>query len=316
MPPADPVTDLAAAAPLPRPEPGHEGYFAAGGGIDRAAARRADPAALARMRAAPDAGALVFEAGRIACGPSGRPVWQRPDPEALFLGLVRGAPRFAQTASAPPEGTEFIDARAAFPNLDPAEAELLATARALLNWHRTHGFCAACGARSQMTAAGWERLCPACDTRHFPRTDPVVIMLITRGNDTLLGRSPHFPPGMYSCLAGFVEPGETLEAAVAREVAEETGIKVGAVRYLASQPWPFPNSLMLAAVGLAQPGPIRLDPAELEDALWLSREETVTLLAGRHATMTAPRPGAIARHLLELWLADRVRSGQDRRRTR
>jgi len=198
----------------------------------------------------------------------------------------------------------FRELRGVMAALTPREAELAATARALLEWHRTHGFCAACGARSEVVQAGWQRQCPACNVQHFPRTDPVVIMLITRGNSVLMGRSPGWPEGMYSLLAGFIEPGETIEAAVRREVMEESGVRVGAVRYLASQPWPFPASLMLGCAGEAETDAIVLDPAELEDALWITREEMVSVMAGTHPRLKPPRRGAIAQFLMANWLAD------------
>jgi NAD+ diphosphatase len=204
-----------------------------------------------------------------------------------------------------PADHRFVDMRALLQALPPAEAALAATARALFNWHRTHRFCAACGAPSDWVLDGWQRKCPACGTSHFPRTDPVVIMLVVRGNRVLLGRSPGWPGGMYSALAGFVEPGETLEAAVRREVAEETGVTVGAVRYVASQPWPWPSSLMLGFLAEAETEAIRRD-AELEDARWLSREEAVAVMAGLHPTVKRPRPGAIAHGLLMDWLAGRI----------
>lgn len=190
--------------------------------------------------------------------------------------------------------------------LDPVAAELMATARALVLWHRSHRFCSACGGRSAPVEAGWRRACPDCGTSHFPRSDPVVIMLVTRGNRLLLGRSAGWPPGMYSLLAGFVEPGETIEAAVRRELREEAGVRVGAVRYLASQPWPFPASLMLGCHAEAESTAITLDPAELEDARWLSREELVQVFAGRHPAVKGARPGAIAHFLIRHWLADRL----------
>ena len=204
-----------------------------------------------------------------------------------------------------PADHRFCDLRARMTGLPGPEASLAATARALFNWHRTHGFCAACGAQSAMAMGGWQRDCPSCGARHFPRTDPVVIMLVLHGNRLLLGRSPGWPEGMYSALAGFVEPGETIEAAVRREVTEETGIGVGAVRYLSSQPWPFPSSLMIGCVGEALDVQITLD-AELDDALWVSREEMVEAFAGVHPRIRAARPGSIARHMIGEWLAGRV----------
>ena len=203
-----------------------------------------------------------------------------------------------------PQGSSFVELRGLLTVLSPRNGELAATARAMLQWHDSHRFCAKCGAPSASVTGGWQRNCPSCHAPHFPRTDPVVIMLITHGNRALLGRSPPWPQGMYSCLAGFVEPGETIEAAVRREVFEETGVRVGAVQYVASQPWPFPSSLMIGCRGVALSEAITLDPNELEDALWVTREEGVSILAGQHPVITAPRRGAIAQYLLQNWLAD------------
>jgi NAD+ diphosphatase len=157
-----------------------------------------------------------------------------------------------------------------------------------------------------VTNAGWQRNCPACTTSHFPRTDPVVIMLVTRGNQLLLGRNAIWPEGMYSLLAGFVEPGETIEAAVRREVFEETGVRCGPVRYLASQPWPFPASLMIGCQAEATTQAITIDPVEIEEALWISREALLEVMAGQHPKIKAPRKGAIAGFLIGKWLADQL----------
>ena len=270
-------------------------------------------------------------------GTAARLVWVAPEspvlrhagPERLWLGRHDGAGRAAADVSdwEPealdraklamfldpteyahpdlPAGQRFVDMRQLLLALPADEAALAGTARALFNWHRTHRFCSACGAASDWVQDGWQRKCPACGASHFPRTDPVVIMLVVRGNRVLLGRSPGWPEGMYSALAGFVEPGETLETAVRREVAEETGIGVGAVRYVSSQPWPWPSSLMLGFVAEAEAGEIRRDD-ELEDALWLTREEAVAVLAGLHPKVRRPRPGAIAHGLLTGWLAGRI----------
>lgn len=203
-----------------------------------------------------------------------------------------------------PAGTAFCELRRMMTHLSPLDAELAATARGALEWHRTHGFCANCGAPTEVGKAGWMRGCAACGRMHFPRTDPVVIMLVTRGDKVLLGRSPAWPEGFFSCLAGFMEPGETMEGAVRREVWEETGVRVGAVSYLASQPWPFPGSLMLGAHGDAISDEIDIDPEEIAEALWLSREELAEVFAGNHPRLLPARDGAIAHFLLRNWLAD------------
>jgi NAD+ diphosphatase len=211
-----------------------------------------------------------------------------------------------QAHPALPSDHRFAELRGVMARLSPTDAELAATGRGLLQWHETHGFCARCGAESRHEAGGWQRRCPACGAHHFPRTDPVVIVLVTRGNRLLVGRSHGWPEGMYSLLAGFVEPGETIEAAVRREVGEETGVRIGAVRYLASQPWPFPASLMLGCAAEAESEAITLDPVELEAALWVSREEMVEVLGGRHPVIRPARRGAIAHHLITAWVADRL----------
>jgi NAD+ diphosphatase len=304
----------------------------AGSGLDRAAMLRGDGARLEALRA--EGRVLPVWRGKPLLTDAGGLGWITAGAAlvagrgTLFLGLDDGMPRFAtdvsdcEPADAAaaggfldtsvqrhpdlPEDHDFGDLRGAMTRLTAREAELAATARAILGWHATHGFCAACGAASQMAEGGWQRLCPSCGMRHFPRTDPVVIMLITRGNRALVGRSPGWPEAMYSCLAGFVEPGETVEAAVRREVAEETGVPVGRVRYLSSQPWPFPSSLMLGCHGVALDDRLTIDPAEIEDALWISREETVEVLADAHPRIRPPRRGAIARQLLRMWVADRM----------
>lgn len=204
----------------------------------------------------------------------------------------------------------FVELRSVLARLSPEDGEIAATAKALLAWHETHRFCAKCGAPSHMVQAGWQRACGVCQAQHFPRTDPVVIMLITHGNNVLLGRSPGWPAGMYSLLAGFMEPGETIETAVRREVFEEAGVRVGAVRYLASQPWPFPASLMIGCAGEAISTDIAHDPVEIEHVLWLTREELADVFAGQNPNISAPRSGSIAAFLMREWLADRVHKRQ------
>lgn len=307
-----------------------------GSGLDRAAELRGDVAALAKMLADPSTRILpiwrgkpaVLEAGGLAAVAPGHPILAEALEAPIFLGRDGDRAWFAADVSAwePDETAEtvgafvdpseqrhpameegvFAELRAVMMSLSPRGAELAATGKAVLGWHVTHRFCSACGTASQMVEAGWQRLCPSCGTRHFPRTDPVVIMLVVRGNRLLVGRSPHWPERMYSLLAGFVEPGETMEAAVRREVFEETRVRVGAVRYLACQPWPFPSSLMLGALGEAESEEITLDPVELDDAMWITREETAEVLRGDHPEIGPPRQGAIARFLIESWLTDRL----------
>ncbi|MEM7641180.1 MAG: NAD(+) diphosphatase [Pseudomonadota bacterium] len=205
-----------------------------------------------------------------------------------------------------PDGAGFHELRQRMLDLTPLEAEIAVTAKGVLEWHRTHGFCPNCGTETQPGKAGWMRGCAGCGRMQFPRTDPVVIMLVTRGDKVLLGRSHGWPEGFFSCLAGFMEPGETLEAAVRREVWEETGVRVGPVRYLSSQPWPFPGSLMLGAQGEAISEDIEIDPEEIAEAVWLSREDLADVFAGLHPSITPAREGAIAHFLLWNWLADRL----------
>jgi NAD+ diphosphatase len=303
-----------------------------GSGLDRRASLRRDVAGLA---AALQAGQVlpVWRGKPLMAGDhpawvrAGHPVLAEAGPP-VFLGIDDGVARFAADLSgwtpATGETVEagffdstvqhhpaiadggFSELRGVMTLLTPREAELVATAKALLHWHRSHGFCAACGAKSEMVQGGWQRTCPECNTQHFPRTDPVVIMLVTRGNSVLLGRSPGWPEGMYSLLAGFIEPGEAIEAAVRREVFEESGIVCGAVSYLASQPWPFPASLMIGARTEALTDKITIDPEELEQALWVTREELVQAFAGNHPTIRPSRNGAIASFILRNWLADRL----------
>ncbi len=186
---------------------------------------------------------------------------------------------------------------------DAATTGLLGEAKSLLYWHARHRFCSVCGHPSALSAAGWRRDCPSCKAMHFPRTDPVVIMLAVDGARCLMGRQPRFNKGMYSALAGFLEPGETIESAVRREIQEEAGIETGRVHYVASQPWPFPSSLMIGCLAEAVTREIVVDRTELEDARWFSRAEVLAMLEGRHPEgFLPPNPVAIAHHLLRAWV--------------
>lgn len=183
-----------------------------------------------------------------------------------------------------------------------ATVGMLGQAKSIMHWHARHRFCANCGAATEMAAAGWRRECRSCKALHFPRTDPVVIMLGVHGDDCLLGRAGRFGKYMYSALAGFLEPGETVEDAVRREIREESGIRIGRVSYLASQPWPFPSSLMIGCVAEALNRDIVIDKTELEDCRWFSRRDVELMLARQHPEgFTAPHPLAIAHHLLRAW---------------
>lgn len=313
-----------------------------GSGLDRAAHLRIDADRLSDLRAHPDAQALIMwrgkpmvtgdDLGRLVLLPMSHGlVTHGPDgliASDVFLGLHNGAPIFAidisdwvpddldpaaiggfvdrteQRHPSVPEDHVFAELRRIMTRLNARDAELAATAKAIIGWHATHRFCAKCGSPSDVSHGGWQRTCPACGAHHFPRTDPVVIMLITHGHSVLMGRSPGWPEGMFSLLAGFVEPGETLEAAVRREVFEEAGVRVGAVSYLASQPWPFPASLMIGCAGEALDRSITIDPAEIEEAVWVSRGEMLSAFAGEHPRLKPARRGAIAHFLLENWLAD------------
>lgn len=311
-----------------------------GSGLDRAGEVRDNAGAIAFLRRAGDARAILYWRGKplikserpaaLARLPMDHPVLAHATEDPILLGREDGAARFAFDISAwepegldasalggfldpseqvhpdLPKGMVFAELRRVMTWLTPRDAELAATGKAVLGWHQSHGFCAKCGAATDIVQAGWQRRCPACGTGHFPRTDPVVIMLITHGNSVLVGRSPGWPAGMYSLLAGFVEPGETLEAAVRREVFEESGVHVGAVSYLSSQPWPFPASLMFGCHGVATSHEINIDPVEIEDALWVSREEMAEAFAGNHPRILPARKGAIAHFLLERWLEDRL----------
>jgi NAD+ diphosphatase len=187
--------------------------------------------------------------------------------------------------------------------LGPEQLSAIAMAKSMVSWHQRHGFCANCGARTAMKEGGWKRDCQSCKAEHFPRTDPVVIMLVTSGERCLLGRQKHFLPGMYSCLAGFVEAAETIEDAVRREILEESGIRSTDVRYYMTQPWPYPSSLMIGCTARATNDDIVVDRTELEDARWFDRAEVALMIARKHPDgLAGPHPFAIAHHLLGRWV--------------
>lgn len=249
-------------------------------------------------------GSVLIEDGAIA--------WRSPSDlgplpnDAIFIALVDEAPIFAvqPDGDTPPAGLEPGDLRRMLREIDVDTAALLAAALGCRNWHRSHQYCGFCGTKTVSADAGWRRDCPGCEKPTFPRTDPVVIMLVTHGDDVLLGRSPGWPDGMYSLLAGFMEPGETIEAAVRRETIEEVNIPCDTVTYVGSQPWPLPGSLMIGCVAQATHRDITIDPAEIEHARWFTRQEIAQAFAGENPDMRAPNQNAIAGVILRNWLAD------------
>ncbi|MEM6850121.1 MAG: NAD(+) diphosphatase [Pseudomonadota bacterium] len=305
--------------------------------LDRCGEYRGDPEWVAARRREPGARVALFAAGRPLAAESddaGRAlavVWATfaeldalsPEPMAVFLGRTPGgtalfaadvteAERAAGQAEDERESRLFKGPGPAFycglrdgaHRIDPADAAHLAQARSMLDWHRRHRFCANCGAPSVPDASGYKRNCPSCGAEHFPRTDPVVIVLPVRAGRILLGRGPHFPPNMYSALAGFVEPGETFEQAAKREVYEEARVRIEAVRYCFSQPWPFPSSLMVGCLADAITDDVELADKELEDAIWVTADEARAALSRRwdQDGLLVPPPSAIANQLIQLWV--------------
>ena len=289
-----------------------------GSSLERAAALRGDEGKIAALLRHERVGAYVIGGEAIVLKAHGA----LPDPlfsvdearalgvarEIVFLGLLHDAPRFgigvdpaAIEALKARADLKFIDLRtiAVQGEVDTVHVPPLAEAKAILGWHARHRFCPNCGAATVVVQAGWRRDCPVCEAEHFPRTDPVVIMLPIKGERCVLGRSPRFPPTMWSCLAGFCEPGESIEEAVRREVAEEVGVTCTQVKYFASQPWPFPSSLMIGCHAAAVGDHIVIDESEIEDARWFDRAELKSMLLRQHPQqLTTPPPIAIAHHII------------------
>jgi NAD+ diphosphatase len=286
--------------------------------LERAAALRGDDAKLAALLKHERAGVYVIGGESIVLKAQGA----APDPlfspdearalgtarETIFLGLLHDAPRFgigidpaAIEALKTRADLKLIDLRtiAVQGEVDTVHVPPLAEAKAILGWHARHRFCPNCSAATVPTQAGWRRDCPVCKAEHFPRTDPVVIMLPIKGDRCVLGRSPRFPPTMWSCLAGFCEPGESIEEAARREIAEEVGVTCARVRYFASQPWPFPSSLMIGCHAEAISDDVVIDESEIEDARWFDRAELKSMLLRQHPLeLSAPPPIAIAHHII------------------
>ncbi len=280
--------------------------------LDRADAVRRNPALVRDLYAHPSAKYILFNELKPILDVSQRQptiLWfshgDLPElQEVVLLGLDDDMPHFAASvANSTSLPGKALETRSAAMQMAHDEAGILAQARSMLSWHENHQYCAKCGATSTSGKGGYVRQCDneACKSEHFPRTDPVAIMLVVDGNRCLLGRQKIFPPHMFSALAGFLEPGETLEDCVRREVWEEAGIRIGAVRYLASQPWPFPSSLMIGCFAEALTQDITIDAEELEDARWFTLDEARASLAGS-GTFSCPPSIAIAHHLIKVWV--------------
>jgi NAD+ diphosphatase len=280
----------------------------AGAGLDRVSWQRDDDAWLDAQRADPAARALVTVGGELALDDDGAPLFVAADAVAPLEGTIAvllglrdtGAPVFAIEAAEAPAGARLGGLRDLVVLLGQSEGATIAYAAAMGNWHRRHRYCANCGNATEVRQAGFQRFCPVCRAHHFPRTDPVVIMLVVDPvtDRVLLGRQAAWPAGRYSALAGFVEPGESLEEAVAREVGEESAVEVDEVVYRSSQPWPFPASLMLGFHCRYAGGEPQRRDEELQDVRWFTRAD----LADGSALL--PPPHAIARRLIDEWLQE------------
>jgi NAD+ diphosphatase len=291
--------------------------------LDRCSDKRDDHAFIEHRRSDPAARYLVFDGDvpllkrgseydpwfvaseTVAFGQPLHSVFLGEESDGSGRFALGFAPGLAPEDPSPGTGHARVDLRSlAMQGLVAAGVlGILGEAKSMIDWHSRHSFCANCGSASRVTAAGWQRICDVCGARHFPRVDPVVIMLVIDGERCLLGRQRHFAPGMYSALAGFVEPGETVEDAVRREVMEEAHVKCAQVFYFASQPWPFPSSLMIGCFAQASDTDIVVDTDELEDARWFSRPEVAAMLAGTHTGgLSTPKPFAIAHHLLRAYV--------------
>jgi len=276
--------------------------------LDHAGLKRTDPGWVGEQLADPEARALLFTGGDLAADDDGQPLIRRAShaarlplkpPGLVFLGREGGAAWFAGTLEpgAAQKGPDFrLSAMQAPPDLTC----VMGRARAILQWHSRRRFCSSCGAENAAADGGLKLVCPSCNMEHFPRVDPSVIMLPYAGDRCALGRQASWPPELYATLAGFMEPGETIEEACAREVMEEIGLPVLATRYVASQPWPFPSSLMIGLMAEIEPGALKPDD-DLEDARWFTREEARALCDGPMARF-APRHFSVSRLLIEAWL--------------
>jgi NAD+ diphosphatase len=294
----------------------------AGNPLDRASDRRARPEWIAEQLASPDSLGVAMWNGRPFVEPTkdgGMQIAYLPaklvaqlsgGPERLlFMGLWKDTAVFAvdledaaDPTTGPLEGLgKFEDLRAVALKLPATEAAIVATAKQMFEWRRRHPHCAVCGQRSEVMDGGWKRKCPSCETEHFPRTDPVVIMLAVHGERCLLGRQEAWPKGMFSALAGFLEPGESIEEACARELNEEAGLHALKVRYHSTQPWPYPSSLMIGLIAEVEDEEGAPDQSELSEIRWFTRDEARQLIAGKLEGAAAPGQLAIAHQLIKAW---------------
>ncbi|MDQ8756187.1 NAD(+) diphosphatase [Sphingosinicella sp. LHD-64] len=285
-----------------------------GAGLDRADHLRLDEQELAVLRLHAEARLLSLAELDPVLDDSGALAWSAlagEDEGTIFLGLEDGAPRFAPLIRTTALGQRAWGVFRLLASMSPKDAAIWAAARSLNEWHNRHVYCGVCGTETRSFRAGWGRLCPKCGMEHFPRVDPVVIMLAEHGDRVLVARGPGYPPRRYSALSGFVEPAESIEEAVARELMEEAGIAVSDVRYVASQPWPFPGSLMIACLARAGSDTLTLDTNELEDAIWVDRAGVEAALAAEpDAPFQAPPPFAIANTLLTRWIEADIEGGR------
>ncbi|WP_417449874.1 NAD(+) diphosphatase [Kordiimonas sp.] len=295
-----------------------------GNPLDRADLMRAHEDILTTQARRDDTRFVLFAGDRVLTDEFGDILWLTPSKcrflplgTTIFLGLDDAAPRYAASLYGDTQEfddmftpAKFREARAVATKLGHAHPSLgiIAQAKSMLSWHHSHRFCAKCGAESALVKAGYERRCPACDASHFPRTDPVVIMLAfpegSNGEKALVGRGYQLPPGIYSALAGFMEPGETIEEAVARELMEEVGLKATRVEYKASQPWPWPSTLMIGCFAWVDGEEITMDKTEIDDARWVTKDEVRRALRGETPDFFMPPFMAIARDLIDAWLAE------------
>ncbi|HEY5721223.1 MAG TPA: NAD(+) diphosphatase [Allosphingosinicella sp.] len=276
-----------------------------GSGLDRADHLRLDESKLAELAAHGAARLLILAELDPVLGEDGRLAWaplaEGGAEEMIFLGLEGDSPLFAPLVRAE-LGQRAWSVFRTLGLMTPEETAIWGAARSLIEWHNRHFFCGRCGSPTMSFRGGWGRRCGSCRLEHFPRIDPVVIMLAEHDGKVLIGRQPQYPAGRFSALAGFVEPGESIEEAVARELREEAGLTVSNVRYIASQPWPFPGQLMIACVAEAETHEVVLDRNELDDAMWVDRTQVRAALDGDPtAPFLAPPPFAIAYSLLKAW---------------